>query len=72
MKGLYDEAIKEYSKTDYEPSWYSQLGYTYGITGKKEKALEILNHYLELSKKEFIWNANIAYLYRSRRERQGI
>lgn len=63
QKGLYHEAIEEYLKADYEHSWYCFLGYTYGVTGKREKALEILNHYLELSKKEYIWNANVAIIY---------
>ena len=62
-KGLHNEAIEEYSKTDYEPTYHMHLGYIYGIAGKREQALGILNHYLELSKKEFIWNSSIAIIY---------
>jgi TolB-like protein/Tfp pilus assembly protein PilF len=63
QKGLHNKAIEEYSMTDYEPSWYCYLGYTYGATGKRELALEILNHYLDLSEKEFVWNASMAVIY---------
>jgi hypothetical protein len=60
---LYNEAIEEYSKTDYEATWPCYLGYIHGITGKREKALEVLNHYFQLSKKDSIWNASIAIIY---------
>jgi TolB-like protein/Tfp pilus assembly protein PilF len=63
QKGMHNEAIEEYSKTDYEHTWYCFLGYAYGVTGKRDNALEILNHYLDLSKKEFVWNANVAIIY---------
>lgn len=63
QKGLYNKAIEEYSMTDYEPTWYCYLGYTYGITGKREQALEILNHYIELSKTESVWNGCMALIY---------
>ena len=43
--------------------YHWRLGYIYGVAGKKEKALEILNYYLEQSKKEFVWPSNIAFIY---------
>jgi TolB-like protein/lipoprotein NlpI len=63
QKGLHDEAIEEYSKIEFEPTYHWHLGYIYGVAGKREKALEILNYYLELSKKEFVWPASIAFIY---------
>jgi len=63
MMGLHNKAIEEMSMTDYDPTWYSYLGYIYGVTGKRDQALEILNHYLELLKTEFFWNANVAIIY---------
>jgi len=63
QKGLYNEAIEEYSKIEFMTSWHWYFGYIFGIAGKKEKALEILNYYLEQSKKEFVWPANIAFIY---------
>jgi len=60
---LYNEAIEEYSKIEFMTSWQWCFGYIFGIAGKKEKALEILNYYLELSKKEFVWLTNIAFIY---------
>ena len=63
QKGLHNEAIEEYSKTEFELTYHWHLGYIYGVAGKREKALEILNYYLELSKKEFVWTAGIAFIY---------
>jgi len=63
QKGLYNEAIEEYLKIEFEPSYHWHLGYIYGVAGKRDKALEILNYYLELSKEEFIWTAAIAFIF---------
>jgi TolB-like protein/Tfp pilus assembly protein PilF len=62
-KGLHDEAIAEYAKVEFNPSWHWQLGYIYGMAGIREKALEILDYYLELSEEEFTWPTNIAVIY---------
>jgi TolB-like protein/Tfp pilus assembly protein PilF len=63
QKGLHNEAIEEYSKTEFEPTYHWHLGYIYGVAGKQEKAREILNYYLELSKKGFMWPTNIVFIY---------
>jgi len=63
QKGLHNEAIDEYSKIEFEPTYHWHLGYIYGVAGKREKAMEILNNYLELLKKEFVWTAGIAIIY---------
>jgi len=63
QKGLHNEAIEEYSKTEFEPTYHWHLGYIYGVAGKREKALEILNYYFELLKKEFVWPSNVAFIY---------
>ena len=55
--------VPQYLKTEFVSSWQWNLGYIYGIAGEKEKALEILNYYLELSKNEFVWTAGIAVIY---------
>jgi len=60
---LYNEAIEEYLKAEFAPTYHWHLGYIYGLAGKRDKALEILNYYLDLSKKEFVWPANIAFIY---------
>jgi len=60
---LHNEAIEEFTKNEFMPTYSRTLGYIYGVAGKKEKALEILNYYLELSKKEFVRPTNIAFIY---------
>jgi tetratricopeptide (TPR) repeat protein len=59
-KGLHNEAIEECLKSDFI-DW--NIGYIYGVAGNKEKAQEILDNYLELSKKEFVAPAYIAFIY---------
>jgi TolB-like protein/Flp pilus assembly protein TadD len=63
QKGLYNEAIEEYAKMEYIQIFHWHLGYIYGIAGNRDKALEILNQYLELSKKEFVSPTHIAIIY---------
>jgi len=63
QKGLHKEAIEEYLKADFEPTYHWNLGYIYGVAGKREEAQEILKYYLELSKEEFIWPGSIAVIY---------
>ena len=46
QKGLHNEAIEEYSKIEFEPTYHWHPGYIYGVAGKMEKLLEILNYYL--------------------------
>ncbi len=61
-KGLQNEAIEEYLKMErYRKQWY--LGYYYGLAGKKEKALEILNYYLNQSETEFVLLSEITFIY---------
>ncbi|MCJ7717947.1 MAG: FlgO family outer membrane protein [Anaerolineales bacterium] len=59
-KGLHNEAIEECLKIDFK-DW--NIGYIYGVAGKKKEAQEILDYYLELSKKEFVAPAFIAFIY---------
>ena len=59
-KGLHNEAIEECLKIDFK-DW--NIGYIYGVAGKKKEAQEILDYYLELSKKEFVGPAFIAFIY---------
>ena len=59
-KGLHNEAIEECLKTDFK-DW--NIGFIYGVAGKKKEAQEILDYYLELSKKEFVAPAFIAFIY---------
>jgi TolB-like protein/Tfp pilus assembly protein PilF len=63
QKGLHNEAIEEYSNNEFMLRNHWHLGYFYGVAGKKEKALELLNYYLELSEKEFVGPAIIAFIY---------
>jgi len=63
LKGLYNEAIEEYSKVELDSTWHWRLGYIYGMAGYREEAQEILQYYLELSEKEFVWPTNIAFIY---------
>jgi len=63
LKGMYNEAIEEYSKVELDPNWHWHLGYIYGMAGNREEALNILHYYLELSEKEFVWPTNIAFIY---------
>ena len=48
---------------EYIQIYHWRLGYIYGIAGNRDKALEILNQYLELSKKEFVSPSHIAIIY---------
>jgi tetratricopeptide (TPR) repeat protein len=63
QKGLHDEAIEEFLKIETVTSWHWYLGYIYGAAGENEKALEVLNYYLELSKSEFVWLSNFTFIY---------
>lgn len=63
QKGLYNEAIEEFLKTDFDPTYYWLFGYIYGVAGKREKALELLNYYLEQIQKGFMWPTTIAFIY---------
>jgi len=63
QKGLHDEAIEVFSKIETITSWHWYLGYIYAAAGKKEKALEVLQYYMELSKKQFVWPSNFTFIY---------
>jgi TolB-like protein/class 3 adenylate cyclase len=63
QKSMYKEAIEEYLKADYELSWYCYLGYTYGLMGNEEKAMEVLEFYEKLAKEEYVWNASLAIVH---------
>ena len=62
QKGLHKEAIEECLNIEIPNAWF-RLGYIYGAAGEREKALEILDYFLELSKKEFVWTTGIAVIY---------
>ena len=59
-KGLHNEAIEECLKIDFK-DW--NIGYIYGAAGKMDEAQEILNYYLELSKKQFVRPVIFAFIY---------
>ena len=63
QKGLHDEAIEKFSRIEINPSNHWYLGFIYGQAGKRSKASEILDQYLELSKNEYVPPMNIAFIY---------
>jgi TolB-like protein/Tfp pilus assembly protein PilF len=63
QKGLHDKAIEQFSRIEINPSNHWYLGFIYGQAGKRSKASETLNQYLELSKNEYVSPMNIAFIY---------
>ena len=64
MKGLHEEAIKEFSIVTNKDTWYwFYLGYIYGNAGEMRKAQEVLDYYAELSKSEFVWPVIYVFIY---------
>jgi TolB-like protein/Tfp pilus assembly protein PilF len=61
--GNHKEAIEECQKLESSKSRQYQIAYVYGVTGEKEKAMEILDYYLEKSKNEFVHYASIFFIY---------
>jgi serine/threonine-protein kinase len=67
LKGMYPEAILSYQK-DVElsggaPGSLSELGYTYGVSGKRDKAFEILERLKQLSKRRRVKAFQFALVY---------
>ncbi len=62
-KGSHKEAIQEFLKSSEITSWNWYLGYIYGKAGEMDKAQNILDYYLELSKSEFVWPSNFTFMY---------
>ena len=65
MKGDYEEAIATFQKTvELGLPWGTGcLGFTYGLSGQRDKAEELLQQLLELSKKQYILPAFIVWIY---------
>jgi len=63
LKGLHNEAIEEYLKAEFELSFHFHLGYIYGVAGERDKALEILDFYLEKFNTDFLLILGFAYIY---------
>ncbi len=59
----YDEAIKVFRSRSAGSTTNWMLGYTYGMSGQKEKAKDILNYLLEKSKTVFVPPYMIATVY---------
>jgi len=64
-KGMNQEALSEISKVEVM-DW--RVGYIYGIAGETEKAKEVLDHYLERSKTEFVHPTDFTVIYTGIRE----
>jgi tetratricopeptide (TPR) repeat protein len=61
--GNYQEAVNECQKLESRQVVRYEMGYVYGIVGETEKAIEILDHFLDRSEKGFIHNATIFFIY---------
>jgi tetratricopeptide (TPR) repeat protein len=62
--GLHKEAIEEFLKVKDKNAWYwFYQGYIFGNAGEIEKAQEVLDYYLELSRTEFVWPAIFVFIY---------
>lgn len=65
-KGMYQEAIVQIKKglsLDESPGYLSALGYTYGLSGKRDEALKILQQLKLLSKRRYVSPYGIAVVY---------
>lgn len=67
QKDMYDEAIYHHQKAiEYSggmTSCIASLGHAYAISGQKDKALQVLDKLLDLSKKQYISSYDIAVIY---------
>ncbi len=57
------EAIEEFTEMEINPGNHWYLGFVYGQAGKRGRAREILDQYIELSKSEFVSPMHIAFIY---------
>jgi len=66
QKGFHNEAIMEISKVNDPTEWYwFYRGYIYGNAGDNQKAQDVLDYYSELSRIEFVWPTNFAFIHAS-------
>jgi len=67
LKGMYPEAIAQFQKavdlSGGAPGALSALGYTYGLSGKRAKALKILQQLTLLSRRRYVPPYDIARVY---------
>jgi len=67
LKGMYPEAIAQFQKavdlSGGAPGALSALGYTYGLSGKRAKALKILQQLTLLSRRRYVRPYDIARVY---------
>ncbi|OUR90808.1 hypothetical protein A9Q87_12720 [Flavobacteriales bacterium 34_180_T64] len=69
--GDYKEAIALFNNRTVGINTNWMLGYAYGMSGQKEKALEILNYQLEKSKIKFVPPYMIAVIYMSLNDKEN-
>jgi TolB-like protein/Flp pilus assembly protein TadD len=66
-KGMYQEAIAQFQKgfdlSGGAPNYLSALGYTYGVSRKRNEALKILHQLTLLSKRRYVSPYHIALVY---------
>jgi DNA-binding winged helix-turn-helix (wHTH) protein/TolB-like protein/tetratricopeptide (TPR) repeat protein len=65
QKGMYEEAVAEFEKEKLLAGGHlsAALGYTYGVTGRRDEAEEILRGLKERSKRHFVSSNSIALVY---------
>jgi serine/threonine-protein kinase len=72
-KGMYQEAITYFQRavslSGGEPRYLTSLGYTYGIAGKRNEALKILEQLKLLSQRRYVSPYDIATVYVGLREK---
>jgi tetratricopeptide (TPR) repeat protein len=65
-KGLYEQAIAEYQATGPLREWVptiAAIGYVYGVTGRRQEALQVLSNLEALSKKEYVTSYAVALVH---------
>jgi tetratricopeptide (TPR) repeat protein len=64
---MYRDAITQLQKglslSGGEPVYLSALGYTYGVSGKRDEALKIVRQLIVLSKRRYVSSYDIALVY---------
>jgi TolB-like protein/DNA-binding winged helix-turn-helix (wHTH) protein/Flp pilus assembly protein TadD len=67
LKGMYQDAIAAFQKgldlSGGAPNYLSFLGYTYGVSGKRNEARKILLQLNQLSKRRYVSSYDIALVY---------